>query len=146
MTETRVPFCSREWLASLVQLRTWHLGLLVLYVAVAIVNIQDQRLTEPALIAIASAGFLAYATIGWLGWRYVQRFEARVGSMPLLVLYLIALAVLFLVATVAYLVIENLYLGGSFSQTPWLPWASHRVGTAHQEICLVACAKTNLVG
>ena len=114
MTETRVPFCSKEWLASLIRIRTWHLGLLVLYVAVAIVNVQDQGRTEPILIALASAGFLAYATIGWLGWRYVQRFEARVGSMPLLVLYLIALAVLFLVATVAYLVIENLYLGGAF--------------------------------
>src|SRR4051794_32322054 len=100
MTGSRVSLGPREGRASLVRFRTWHLGLLVLYVAVAIVNVQDQGRTEPVLIGLASAGFLAYATIGWLGWRYVQRFEARVGSVPLLVLYLIALAVLFLVATV----------------------------------------------
>jgi|GEM_PF-2703731 hypothetical protein len=114
MTETRVPVSSQARFASLVRFRTWHLGLLVLYVAVAIVNIQDQRVTESPLIAIASAGFLAYATIGWLGWKYVQRYEARVGALPLLLLYLVALAVFFLVATHVYLAIEQLYRGGAF--------------------------------
>ena len=114
MTGIHAPFGSREWLASCVQLKTWHLGLLVLYVAIAIVNVQDQRQTDPALIALASAGLVAYPIIGWLAWQGARRFEARLGSMPVLILYLIAMAGLFLVATIMYLVIENQYLVGGF--------------------------------
>ena len=55
--------------APAVQLRVWHLALLVLFVAVAIKNIQDQRRSEPALIALAVSGFVAYGVLGWLGWR-----------------------------------------------------------------------------
>src|SRR4051812_1381896 len=56
-------------------LRVWHLWLLSLFVAVAIVNIQDQRRSEPALIALATAGFVLYGLIGWAGWRLARRLE-----------------------------------------------------------------------
>ena len=35
------------------QPRIWHLSLLVLFVAIAIADIQDQRVHEPFLIALA---------------------------------------------------------------------------------------------
>lgn len=114
MTGIHAPFGSKEWIASCVQFKTWHLGLLVLYVAIAIVNIQDQRQTDPALIVLASAGLVTYPIIGWLAWRGARRFEARLGSMPVMTLYLIAMAGFFLVATLTYLVIENQYLVGGF--------------------------------
>jgi hypothetical protein len=91
------------------QLRIWQLALLVLFVAIAIVNIQDQRVTEPALIGLAAAGFVLYGLLGWAGWRALRRFETRLGPTLLLILYLVAMAGLFLVATVTYLVIEHLY-------------------------------------
>jgi hypothetical protein len=96
------------------RLRIWHLALLVLFVAIAIVNIQDQRATEPALIALAAGGFVVYGLLGWVGWRVARRFEARLGLTLLLILYLTAMAGLFLMATIAYLVIEHLYRGGRF--------------------------------
>lgn len=114
MTGIHAPFGSKEWLASCGQLKTWHLGLLVLYTAIAIVNVQDQGQSDPTLIALASAGLVAYPIIGWLAWQSVRRFEARLGPLPVLVLYLIAMAGLFLVATIIYLVIENRYLVGGF--------------------------------
>jgi hypothetical protein len=97
--------------APAVQFRVWHLALLVLYVAVAIVNIQDQRRGEPALIALAASGFAAYGLLGVLAWRFARRLEGRLGPLPLLTLYLVAMAAMFLVATVTYLVAERLYLG-----------------------------------
>lgn len=93
----------------LAQVRVWHLGLLVAFVAVAIVNIQDQRVQEPALIGLASAGFVLYGLIGWLGWRFSRRFAARLGSTPRLVLYLVAMSGFFLAATAVYLVLEFQY-------------------------------------
>jgi hypothetical protein len=97
-----------------VQFRVWQLALLVLFVAVAIANIQDQGCREPALIGIASAGFMGYGVVGWLGWRVGRRLESRVGPMPFLVLYLVAMSAVFLAATVVYLVIEYAYHGGRF--------------------------------
>jgi hypothetical protein len=97
-----------------VQFRVWQLALFVLLVAVAIANIQDQGCREPALIGIASAGFVGYGVLGWLGWRVGRRLECRVGPMPFLVVYLVAMAALFLAATVIYLVIEYAYHGGRF--------------------------------
>ncbi len=96
------------------RLKVWHLALLVGFVAVAIAQIQDQRMIEPALIALAGAGFAAYWVLGWMGWRLARRFEGRIGAVALLLLYLAGMAALFLVATVAYLVIEHAYLGGTF--------------------------------
>ncbi|SIO58080.1 hypothetical protein SAMN05444166_5560 [Singulisphaera sp. GP187] len=114
MTGIHAPSRSKAWLASCCQLKTWHLGLLVLYTAIAIVNVQDQRQADPSLIALASAGLVAYPVIGWLAWQGARRFEARLGPLPVLALYLIAMAGLFLVATIIYLVIENQYLVGGF--------------------------------
>ena len=92
--------------APLVQLRVWHLALLVLFVAVAIANIQDQRPPTPGLVALAASGFVLYGFLGWAGWRFARRFEARIGSTLLLVLYLAAMAGLFLVATLVYVAVE----------------------------------------
>ena len=95
-------------------LKVWHLVLLVAFTAVAIVDIQDHRLTNPVLIGLAGAGFAAYAVLAWLGWRFARRFETRVGRVVLLGLYLTAMAWLFLIATIIYLLIEHVYLGGRF--------------------------------
>ena len=78
------------------------MALLVLFVAVAIANIQDQRPPTPGLVALAASGFVLYGLLGWAGWRFARRFEARIGSTLLLVLYLAAMAGLFLVATLVY--------------------------------------------
>jgi hypothetical protein len=94
------------------QLRIWHLAVLVLFVAIAIADIQDQRIREPTLIALAAGGLMLYGLIGWIGWWTVRRFEARLGLTTLFVLYSIAMGVLFLVATVIYLVIAHIYRGG----------------------------------
>ena len=93
-------------------LRVWHLSLLVVFVAVAIRNIQDQRRGEPALIALAVFGFVLYGVIGWLGWRYSLRFAGRIGPTPRLILYLVGMGGLFLLATVVYLLAEHVYLIG----------------------------------
>jgi hypothetical protein len=99
--------------ASWYQPRIWHLSLLVLFVAIAIADIQDQRVHEPFLIALAAGGFALYALIGWLGWWTARRrFESRLGPMWLFVIYAIAMGVLFLVATAIYLVIEHVYRNG----------------------------------
>ncbi len=92
--------------APLGQLRVWHLALLVLFVAIAIANIQDQRPPTPGLVALAVSGFLLYGFLGWAGWRFARRFEDRIGSTLLLVLYLAAMAMLFLVATLVYVAME----------------------------------------
>ena len=92
--------------APLGQLRVWHLALLVLFVAIAIVNIQDQRPPKPGLVALAVSGFVLYGFLGWAGWRFAHRFEARLGTTLLLVLYLAAMAMLFLVATLVYVAVE----------------------------------------
>src|SRR4051812_31394461 len=103
--------CASTWY----QPRIWHLALLVLFVAIAIADIQDHRVREPALIAMAAGGFVLYAIIGWIGWWAARRrFEARLGPVLLFVLYAIAMAALFLLATVIYLVIEYQYRGGQF--------------------------------
>ena len=92
--------------APLGQLRVWHLALLVLFVAIAIANIQDQRPPTPGLVALAVSGFVLYGFLGWAGWRLAHRFEDRLGQTLLLVLYLAAMAMLFLVATLAYVAVE----------------------------------------
>jgi hypothetical protein len=99
--------------ASWYQPRIWHLALLVLFVAIAIVQIQDQRVHEPTLIALAAGGFVLYAIIGWIGWWVARcRLASRLGPMLLFILYAIAMGTLFLVATVIYLVIEHAYRNG----------------------------------
>lgn len=95
--------------------RIWHLSLLVLLVAVAIADIQDQRIHEPVLVALAVGGFVLYGVIGWLGWWVARRrLGPRLGTAWLFALYATAMAALFLVATVIYLVIEHVYRAGRF--------------------------------
>jgi hypothetical protein len=102
MTETRPAHRP----APLGQLRVWHLALLVLFVAVAIANIQDQRPPTQGLVALAASGFVLYGFLGWAGWQLAHHFEDRLGPTFLLVLYLAAMAMLFLVATLVYVAVE----------------------------------------
>ena len=99
--------------ASWYQPRIWHLSLVVLFVAIAIVQIQDQRVHEPFLVALAAGGFLLYGLIGWVGWRAARsRLGSRLGPLWLFAIYAIAMGALFLVATAVYLVIEYAYRNG----------------------------------
>jgi hypothetical protein len=113
MSESPPPEPPPSRPASWYQPRIWHLSLLVLFVAIAIVQIQDQRVHEPFLVALAAGGFLLYGLIGWLGWRAARRrVGSRLGPTWLFAIYAIAMGALFLVATVTYLVIEHLYRNG----------------------------------
>jgi hypothetical protein len=95
------------------QPRIWHLSLLVLFVAIAIADIQDQRVHEPFLIAMAAGGFALYGLIGWLGWWATRRrFGSRLGPMWIFAIYATAMGALFLIATAAYLAIEWAYRNG----------------------------------
>jgi hypothetical protein len=82
-------------------------------VAVAIVDIQDQRRTEPVLVALASAGYAAFGLICWLCWHALRRLHHRLGTILAATVYVVAMGGLFFTAVVAYLVIEYAYLGGS---------------------------------
>lgn len=105
------------------QLRLWHLGFLVLFVAIAATNIRDQRMTDPRLVGLACLGFFVYLVIVVAGWFWVlRRTQQGQGLSPppptllghdrnALILYFVGVASLFLVATVVYLTLERLYLG-----------------------------------
>jgi hypothetical protein len=95
-----------------VRFRIWHLWLLALFVAMAIVNIRDQRRSEAALVGLAAGGFVLYGLLAWGAWCIARRLRARLGTIPVLALYLVAMAGLFLVATVVYLLLEYGYLVG----------------------------------
>ena len=112
MTDTIQPTPRARRALPAVQLKVWHLSLLVVFVAIAIKNIQDQRRSEPTLIALAAVGFALYGVLGWHGWRIARRFEGRIGTSHLLAFYLVGMAGLFLLSTVIYLVIEHIYLVG----------------------------------
>jgi hypothetical protein len=98
------------------QLRVWNVALIVLFVAIAIVDIRDQTRREPFLVALASAGFVGYGLIGWLGWRSIRRLENRLGPLSTPILYMVAMAAFFLLATVAYLVLEHAYFTGGLAR------------------------------
>ena len=115
MTHDLTPEAGRGPALPMVQFRVWHLWLLALFVAIAIVNIQDQRRSEPALIALASAGFVLYGLLGGGAWCVARRLRPRLGTVPVLALYLVAMAGLFLISTVVYLLLEHHYLVGGFS-------------------------------
>ena len=112
MIESQSPIRPPRRIPSWAQLRIWHLALLVLSTAIAIADIQDHRVHEPALIALAAGGFMLYGLIGWVGWWASRRFAARLGPLLLFFLYATAMAALFLVATGIYLVIEHVYRNG----------------------------------
>ena len=105
---------ARTWnqTSPLLQVKLWHLAVLVALVAIAIADIQDHGRKEPALILLASVGYAVFALICWLCWHAVRRFESRLGSMLFVAVYSAAMGGLFLTATVAYLFIESIYLGG----------------------------------
>ena len=119
MIDTQQSLSSPRRAEPLAQVRIWHLALLVLYVAIALVDIQSQHLADPVLIALASVGFAGYGFLVWLIWRMVRRFEVPLGRMPLVIVYLIAMTALFLFATVVYLGIERAYLLGLFRMSSW---------------------------
>jgi hypothetical protein len=100
--------------APLFQFRIWHLALLVVYVAIAIVDIQALRRNEPALIALASMGYALYGLIIWLGWHCVRHLEPRLGRMLAVILFVVAMGVLYLAAAIIYLAAEYVFLGGRF--------------------------------
>jgi hypothetical protein len=105
--QSSVPSAQRR--EPLAQLRVWHLSLLVLYTAIAIADIRHQHVVEPVLVALAASGFAGYALLAWLGWRTACRFASRIGSLAVTILYLVAMAALFLLATIVYLTIEHAY-------------------------------------
>jgi hypothetical protein len=96
------------------RVKVWHLSLAVLYVAVAIKDVQDHAPAEPAMIALAAAGFAGYAMLACAGWLVARRFGARVRLRPVALfgLYAVAMAGLFFGATVIYLVVEYAYVTG----------------------------------
>jgi hypothetical protein len=106
------PFDSSTRRILLAQLRVWHLALLVLFTAVALVDIQDQRRSEPVLIALAGGGYALYGLLGWLSWRIAVRFEPRLGKVRLLIRYFVAMAAFYMTGTLFYLLAEHVYLVG----------------------------------
>ena len=90
----------------------WGLMLAVVFVAIAIVDVQSLRRTEPVLVALAAAGYVGYGVICWLAWRIIGRCRSRLGGVPTLVLYMVTMGCLFLVATAVYLILEFAYLRG----------------------------------
>ncbi len=115
MTRCAPSIVSVRWLSQLLQFRIWHMALLVAFVAIAIVEIREQRVTEPNLIALAAAGFAVYGLMVWVGWHCVKRWEGRVGSMLAIVVCVVTMGLLYLAATIVYLVVEYEYRGGHFS-------------------------------
>jgi hypothetical protein len=109
---TRCSFSIRRsfGMTQLLQFRIWHMALLAAYVAIAIVDIKDNRRTEPALIALAASGFAGYALLCWLAWHGMRCLQPRFGKLPVVIVYLVMMATLFLAATVIYLVLEHAYL------------------------------------
>lgn len=96
----------------LAQVRVWHLSVLVMFVAIAIVEIKDQGAREPVLVGLAAAGYALYGLIGWVGWHFASRFEPRLGTIPVRIFYMTFMAALFLVATLIYTGIQIVYLTG----------------------------------
>jgi hypothetical protein len=112
MTGAKSPSPLSRHVPGWAQPRIWHFAFLVLFVAIAITDIREQRIQEPVLIALAAGGLALYGLIGWIGWWAAYRFEARLGPTLLFILYSVAMGVLFLLATIIYLVIAHIYRGG----------------------------------
>jgi hypothetical protein len=98
--------------ASGLQLPIWGLMLAVVFVAIAIVDIQNLRRTEPFLVALAAVGYGGYGLLCWLAWRLMGRCRSRLGGVPTFILYMFTMGCLFFVATVVYLIVEYAYLRG----------------------------------
>lgn len=113
MSPDVIPVRSADRFRSLLQFQLWQMAILVAYVAIAIVDIQDHGRTEPVLIALASAGYAAFGLLCWLCWHVLRRLERRLGTVVTTALYAAAMGGLFLGAVVTYLLIEYIYLGGA---------------------------------
>lgn len=94
------------------QVRVWHMSMLVMFVAIAIMEIKDQGVREPLLVWLAAAGFALYGLIGWIGWHYATRLEKRLGVLPLRLLFMSLMAALFLVATLIYTAVQIVCMTG----------------------------------
>jgi hypothetical protein len=114
MSSRALSAASGRQTSPLLQFRVWQFGLLVALTAIAIVDIQGYC-REPRLIALASAGYAGYALLCWLLWHGLRRFERRLGPVMLLSAYVVVMGAVFLAATVAYLLMEYFYLGGTLS-------------------------------
>lgn len=94
------------------RLCVWHLMVLVAYVAIAVVDVQGLRAGDRVLVAAAVVGYAGYAVLAWLAWIAIRPLERRLGAVGLFAVYVAGMAVLYLVATVAYLLIQHAYLFG----------------------------------
>ncbi len=112
MSPDGIPVRSPRRFTSLLQIQLWQLALVVMYVAIAIADIQDHGRKEPALILLASAGYAAFGLFCWLSWHAVRRFQPRLGTIGVAAVYTMAMGGMFLAAVMAYLLIEYVYLGG----------------------------------
>ena len=93
--------------------------LAVVFVAIAIVDIQNLRRTEPVLVALAAAGYAGYGLLCWLAWRTMGRCRSRLSGVLTMILYTFSMGCLFFVATVVYLIVEYAYLRGYFPRLPF---------------------------
>ena len=108
------------------------LVLLVVFVAIAITDLREQRIAEPVLLALAAGGLALYGLIGWFGWWAVQCFEV-LGPIFLFILYCVAMGALFLLATVIYLFYRRMSTEAGNSDNEaldcaMLPVPFHRTG------------------
>jgi hypothetical protein len=99
-------------LGSLYQVRIWQLALVVLYVALAIVDIQDHRPAESFLVGLAAAGYAGYGLLCWLVWHGLLRWADKLGHALRVTIFAVSMGAVFLAAVIAYLLIEYVYLGG----------------------------------
>ena len=113
MAPDALPIHSPGRFRSLLRIQLWQLALLVAFVAIAIVDIQDHGRHEPVLIALAAVGYAIFGLVCWLGWHVMRPFQRRLGAVGAAAVYVVAMGGLFLAAVVSYLVIEYVYLGGS---------------------------------
>ena len=111
MSSRTLPASSARRVSPLLQFRVWQFGLLLVFTAIAIVDIKGYC-REPRLVPLASAGYAGYAALCWLLWHNIRRFESRLGTVLTLGVYVFLMGGLFLAGTVTYLIIEFVYMAG----------------------------------
>jgi hypothetical protein len=92
--------------------RIWHYAVLIVFIAIAITDVQHQHIHDARLLALASGGFALYGLIAAIAWFYVQHFESKIGRSALLIAYCVGMGAFFLFATVCYLMIEYAIVTG----------------------------------
>jgi hypothetical protein len=111
MLPEALPVDPRRRSSSLLRFQIRHLAVLVLLVAVAITDIRSHRPQASALVMIAAAGYAGFVMLCWLIWHVVQRYERQLGRLLATLVYAVTMSVIFMVATLTYLLIESWYLG-----------------------------------